>query len=135
MAKEKAAAPVQRGAVVKKAAPKAAAATEEAGTGGVIDNSKYKYEKREEKTAGGRPSTDNGDPIAAALRGKTPDEVIELVRANGAEPNPKWSELNPGMVRMNAGNVLRGIYRKTGQIKVGKVVVKNPDYVAPSKAA
>lgn len=89
----------------------------------VIDRGKYgdAYEKRDEKTASGkRYCIDNGDDVAAALRGKTVEECLDIAELNGAtkEQLSKWRDKNPGMARMNVGNMLRGIARKGGSIKV-----------------
>ena len=59
--------------------------------------------------------------MAEALRGKTPEEVLDIAELNGAtkEQLTKWKTKNPGMIRMNAGNFLRGVARKNdGKIKV-----------------
>ena len=86
---------------------------------GVVDRSKYSYTTNKEvKTASGRASVDNDDPLAAALRGKTSEEVINLVAVNGGTVNPKWNDLNQGLARMSAGNVLRKLAKRTEGIKI-----------------
>jgi hypothetical protein len=86
---------------------------------GVVDRSKYSYvAHRDQKTASGRTSVDNDDPIAAALRGKTASEAADLVEQNGGTVNPKWAELNEGLARMSAGNVLRKLAKRTEGVKI-----------------
>jgi len=72
-------------------------------------------------TASGRDSYDIADKVADSLRAHTIDEVFEMVAKQMTklgEPTTKtdlkgrWSKLNPGMQRMNAGNVLRGAARR-----------------------
>jgi len=76
-------------------------------------------------TASGRDSYDIADEVANGLRAKTVDEVFEAVAdqlTKLGEPTTKaalakrWEGRNPGMQRMNAGNVLRGAIRR-GQRK------------------
>lgn len=93
----------------------------------VIDRDKYKYPVHEVKTAGGRKATDNNDGIADALRGHDVDYAKAALTANGGEWNSAWDKLNPGMQRMNVGNKLRGLMRSNGQIKIGDVVIKDPN--------
>jgi membrane protein involved in colicin uptake len=89
-------------------------ANREPSAGGVIDRSKYNYETNKDiKTASGRPSVDNGDELAAALRGKSADETVELVSINGGVVNDNWTNLNAGLRRMSAGNVLRRLARRS----------------------
>ena len=69
------------------------------------------------KRADGKTSLDNGDGVAATLRGvalelvykTTAKEIGESVEALKA----KYGHLNPGMQRMNLGNRLRAHYRAT----------------------
>lgn len=63
------------------------------------------------KTAGGNTSVDNGDAIAARLRGATLDAVYagaaEVLEENEADLRAKYAHLNIGMQRMNLGNRIR----------------------------
>ena len=68
-----------------------------------------------------RKTTGNGDVLAAALAGHTPEEAVEiceglLIAARVAVPamglTELYSHLNPGMARMNAANRVRGAMRK-----------------------
>jgi hypothetical protein len=72
-------------------------------------------------TASGRDSYDIADEVANSLRTKTVDEVFEAVAdqltklgepATKASLAARWEGRNPGMQRMNAGNVLRGAIRR-----------------------
>jgi predicted class III extradiol MEMO1 family dioxygenase len=84
------------------------------------DLSHYKLHK-EAKTPSGRPAFDIGDKVASMLRGKSVDEVIaitanELTRVSGERVTQtslkeKYAKLNPGQIRMNCGNRLRGVYK------------------------
>ena len=106
------------GAKAKKAAPKRAAA-KSGGSKSVIDQSKYDYEVSDVKTASGRKSVSNGDRVAQALRGLDAKSVLAALKDNGLKPNPSWDGLNPGMVRMNVGNMLRRLVRNNQSVKSG----------------
>ena len=97
----------------------------EGGGKNIIDRSKHVYPvNKEQKTAGGRASVDNDDPLAAALRGKSAGDVIDLVRDNGGEVNPNWENLNQGLARMAAGNVLRKLAKRSEGVKIDGDVIK-----------
>lgn len=70
------------------------------------------YKVRDGKTAGGNPSIDCGDKIAAKLRGMDLKDVYQHVAKASNLPlaglKKKYGHLNVGMQRMNLGNVLRG---------------------------
>lgn len=79
----------------------------------------YKVDKGH-KTAGGNPTVSCGDGVAKALVGLGPDELAKIAKEN--DISDRWSGwmkagLNPGQLRMNLGNVLRGIIRR-GESKV-----------------
>lgn len=77
----------------------------------VVPRDRYSYVTHDDvKTQSGRASVDNDDTIASALRGKTTEQVYEVLTASGGEIQDKWLRLNPGMQRMAAGNVIRRIY-------------------------
>ena len=66
-----------------------------------------------------------GDDIAELLQG---EDVASVASANGIDAEDKWGEgrrahgkapLNPGMVRMNLGNVLRGRVKRGEYVVVG----------------
>lgn len=102
---------------VKKPAKRARAATNGGGKS-VVDTEKYQYEKADAKTAGGRRCVDNADRVASMLRGKSIDDIRAIFKANKLEFRSNWDDLNPGLVRMSAGNVLRGLVRKGTSIKI-----------------
>ena len=61
------------------------------------------------RTPSGAYSVSNRDDVAKALNGLTVEQLEKIAaRADVAERWAKWSKLNPGMQRMNLGNVLRG---------------------------
>jgi len=66
-----------------------------------------------------------GDDIADLLK---TEDVYGVAKANGIDSNEKWGEgrrakgktpLNPGMVRMNLGNVLRGRVKRGEYVVIG----------------
>lgn len=61
--------------------------------------------------ASGNTSLDCGDPLAAALRGKSLDDVYKAAAKELREPEAdlrkRYAHLNPGMQRMNLGNRMR----------------------------
>lgn len=63
------------------------------------------------KDAKGKLHVDNGDDVAAKLRGKDLDTVYALTakacEVGEKELRAKYGHLNPGMQRMNLGNKLR----------------------------
>lgn len=70
----------------------------------------YHHDK-ERKTAGGHVSVDNGDKLAAQLRGSTLDQVYAFAAKTLGEAEKdlrtKYAHLNVGMQRMNLGNRCR----------------------------
>jgi hypothetical protein len=64
----------------------------------------------------GNHSLDNGDEVAALMRGMSPQEACALADKAFGEPEfhhwEKWQHLNPGSRRMNAGNRIRAAYRR-----------------------
>lgn len=101
---------------------KSAPVVEPEKTGNVIDGSRYKYDRVKFVGADGktRTSANNGDSIAQAMLGMTPDEVMHVVEENGlAEKLAKhYRKLNPGHFRMVVGNALRATIKKGGKVKV-----------------
>ena len=102
-----------------------------AATGSMIDKDRragYKVTKTV-KTPSGRPSIDTDDGVAKELRGKTVDELRKIAKEKGGadlvERFDAWvANLNAGQVRMNLGNVLRGIKRNGGVMKKAKAATK-----------
>jgi hypothetical protein len=64
----------------------------------------------------GNSSLDNGDEVAALLRGLSPDETCAVAdRLFGLPPMyhwERWQHLNKGQRRMNAGNRIRAVIRR-----------------------
>lgn len=106
-------------------AKKVAAKAKSGESKSVIDQSKYDYVVTDVKTASGRKSVDTGDNIAKAMRGLDAKGALAALRANDLKPNPAWAEkgLNPGMIRMNVGNMLRRVVRQGGKVKIGDKTV------------
>jgi len=79
--------------------------------GTVADVSEY----TRHKTANGNVSLHNGDKVAKALAGNTLDQTYsEAARALGftvTSLKSRYGHLNPGMQRMNLGNLIRGAQR------------------------
>jgi hypothetical protein len=67
-------------------------------------------------TASGGKSADCGDGIAHGLEGRTPEETADLADivcgTTAGFHNNKYGHLNPGQIRMNSGNKIRGQYKK-----------------------
>jgi hypothetical protein len=67
------------------------------------------------KTANGHVSLHNGDDVAKKLAGKELADVYAIVSKETEIPQTqlktRYGHLNPGMQRMNLGNVLRGALR------------------------
>ena len=63
------------------------------------------------KSANGNFSLDNGDMTAVILRGQTLDEVYAIAAASTGKSETdlrnRYAHLNPGMQRMNLGNMIR----------------------------
>ena len=73
------------------------------------------------KTKSGRAAVDNGDLVAIALRGKTLDELEEVVKLNGLHDRwEKWKNMHPGGCRMAVGNALRWKLHHEGSIELPK---------------
>lgn len=92
----------------------------------IVNNERYKYNRNGTKTATGRAAVDNGDALAEALRGMSNPEILQSVLDNGETVKASWTNLNPGMQRMVASNVLRGVMRRNGSVKIGTKVVTKP---------
>lgn len=87
------------------------------------------------KSATGRKTVNNGDPLANALVGKTHTDVIELVRQHAPEKvSDRWSTLNPGMARMSAGNVLRAHWKREGVVTIDGKKIHAPRLVGAEAA-
>lgn len=64
----------------------------------------------------GKLKIDNGDPIATILRPLTPEQVAAvadkvLEEDNGSHAS-RYAHLNPGQMRMNSGNRIRGAIKR-----------------------
>lgn len=96
----------------------------------VVDQKRYQYNANGARTSSGRRAVDCNDVIAKALRGKSADEVVQLVPLNGAEINPAWATLNPGLKRMSASNVLRRQFKLSGKLTLadGSHVDENTEF-------
>lgn len=71
------------------------------------------------KTASGRKAIDIGDDVAKRLRGADLKDVYrEAAHATGVpmtQLHAKYDHLNPGMQRMNLGNLIRGAASKAAR--------------------
>ena len=71
------------------------------------------------KTASGRKAIDIGDEVAKRLRGADLKDVYrEAAHATGVpmtQLHAKYDHLNPGMQRMNLGNLIRGAASKAAR--------------------
>lgn len=72
----------------------------------------YLQRYRKGKSAKGNTGFNCGDQVAAELEGKDLEQCFEYVqRVTGTDYSDRWSNLNPGMRRMNLGNTLRRFYK------------------------
>ncbi len=72
----------------------------------------------------GNLSMDNGDEVALALRGASPEAVMAAAeKLKGLEPGTlatRYIDRNQGAKRMNSGNIIRGCVKR-GDVKPGDV--------------
>jgi hypothetical protein len=73
-----------------------------------------RYEQdKSRRTASGGYSVSNGDEIAKALNALTVEQLERVARTAGLSDRfERWEHVNPGMKRMNLGNVLRAAVEK-----------------------
>ncbi len=72
-----------------------------------------RYTKSETRTPSGAKSVSIGDTVAKALNGLTTAQLADIAaKAGVADRFKAWKGLNPGMQRMNLGNVLRAAAKK-----------------------
>lgn len=78
-----------------------------------------RYTVSEVKTASGRKAIDIADPVAKQLRGLDLSDVYraasEATGESMAGLHRKYDHLNPGMQRMNLGNLIRGAASKAAR--------------------
>lgn len=88
----------------------------------VKDDYRDKYVKEDEiRTQSGAPSIHSGDDLAEALLGSYASELGSIAKENGLKSNyDAWIDrgLNPGMIRMNLSNMLRGKMRRGEAITI-----------------
>lgn len=76
----------------------------------------YKAGYETYQTTNGNLSMDNGDEVALALRGSSPEAVMRAAeKLKGLEPGTlatRYVNRNQGAKRMNAGNVIRGCVKR-----------------------
>ncbi len=68
---------------------------------------------------------DNGDEVALALRGSSPEAVMaaaeKLKKLDPGALAERYAKLNPGAKRMNSGNQIRGCVKR-GEITAKQVM-------------
>jgi colicin import membrane protein len=76
------------------------------------------------KSASGKKTMHNGDPVAVLLDGATLDETLEMASAVLDTPTKelqaKYGHLNIGQQRMNLGNRIRGALNRHEKENEGK---------------
>lgn len=76
------------------------------------------------------PTLDNGDELAVALRGLSPADVCAIAdMVHGELPGThfeRYSHLNIGQRRMNAGNRIRGAVRKNEELLASVLQMAKP---------
>ena len=77
---------------------------------------KYKAGYESYQLGNGNLSMDNGDDVATALRGASPEAVMAAAeKLKGLEPGTlatRYANRNPGAKRMNSGNIIRGCVKR-----------------------
>ena len=77
---------------------------------------KYKVGYESYQAANGNISMDNGDEVALALRGSSPEAVMAAAeKLKGLEAGTlalRYIDRNEGAKRMNAGNIIRGCVKR-----------------------
>ncbi len=77
---------------------------------------KYKGGYESYQAPNGSISMDNGDPVALALRGSSPEAVMAAAeKLKGLEAGTlttRYADRNPGAKRMNSGNIIRGCLKR-----------------------
>lgn len=78
-----------------------------------------RYVVSDVKTASGRKAIDIGDDVASRLRGADLTDVYRAAAEATGQPmaalHRKYDHLNPGMQRMNLGNLIRGAQSKAAR--------------------
>jgi hypothetical protein len=111
-------APVAKTKKSNKKAPKVRKARTGAGKSIIPDAYRSQYKKvKGVKTESGAPAVHCGDGLAGLMAGLDNDAIAKVGRENKVDV-AKWSKLNPGQVRMNLGNVLRGMIRRGEKVTV-----------------
>lgn len=96
---------------------------------------RYKIDKSVRTPSGGF-SVSNGDDVAKSLNGLSLEQLEKIAtRAGLADRLKKWAHLNPGMQRMNLGNVLRAATDKKKMAQVLAEARKLPRAGQPEKKA
>ena len=76
----------------------------------------YKAGYETYQAANGNLSMDNGDEVALALRGASPEAVMAAAeKLKELEPGTlatRYIDRNPGAKRMNSGNIIRGCVKR-----------------------
>jgi hypothetical protein len=77
---------------------------------------RYKERYEPYQAPNGSISMDNADDVALKLRGASPEVVMRAAeKLKGLEPgtlSTRYAERNPGAKRMNAGNIIRGCWKR-----------------------
>lgn len=99
-----------------KAAPKADDQAADQAADRLVKPDLNRYKVSEIKTASGRKAIDIGDDVATRLRGLDLAEVYEVAAEetgySTSNLETRYRHLNPGMQRMNLGNLIRGARSK-----------------------
>lgn len=92
------------------------------------------------RAASGAKSLHTNDTVAIALDGLSIDQVKQVAGNMGVEEVNKYDHLNPGQIRMNLGNRIRGTFNKAEREKEGSgqsaltKAMKGINKVEPKKA-
>lgn len=110
----------------KKAAKKVRkAARTSKGKSIIPDAYRKQYKKdKSKKTESGSVVVHCGDGLAVRMAGLDNDAIAKVGRENKVDM-AKWAKLNPGQIRMNLGNVLRGKIRRNEDVTIQGKSIKS----------
>ena len=106
-----------------------------AGQNGLINSGNSKISAKKKNEYG--KDQHCGDELALILKeyckGRVAEAVIEIGRANNIDVQKKYGNLNPGMQRMNLGNVLRNRIRNGYKVVIGNDIWNKEEHIPAAK--
>jgi hypothetical protein len=97
----------------------------------IINTERYKYPRTATAMPDGKVihSKDNGDPVALALRGSEPDDLVAFLEENGMldDRYKAYREsMKPGRFRMTVGQAIRYRWKRGEKTTIRGVVLDPP---------